>query len=88
MFIDRLTTYRNVFAFKYFDNDCVYFYFYFFFFSFLERNEELSKLVFFFFFVFVNAETESKGPVVFCTKRTTPYFFFPRDPRRANTSRR
>ena len=53
----------------------------------MERNEELSKLVFF-FFVFVNAETESKGPVVFCTKRTTPYFFFPRDPRRANTSRR
>lgn len=60
--------------------------FIFIFFSFLERNEELSKLLF--FFVFVNAETESKGPVVFCTKRTTPYFFFPRDPRRANASRR
>lgn len=47
VFIDRLTTYRNVFAFKYFDNDCIYFYFYFF--SFLERNEELSKLLFFLF---------------------------------------
>lgn len=85
MFIDRLTTYRNVFAFKYFDNDCVYFYFYFFF-PFWNVTKNCRS--FFFFFVFVNAETESKGPVVFCTKRTTPYFFFPRDPRRANASRR
>lgn len=57
VFIDRLTTYRNVFAFKYFDNDCVYFYFYFFF-PFWNVTKNCRS--FFFFFLFSSMLKQSQ----------------------------
>lgn len=56
VFIDRLTTYRNVFAFKYFEKDCVYFYF--FFLPFWNVTENCRS----FFFCFHQCWNRVKGP--------------------------